>query len=210
VILVLALVAVAEDVLKAEHDELVLRLDARILAALVEPPAPVRRAAAILSHLTGEGLFLGTLAAVAALAAWRRRRDAIVLAGSALGAWGASGVFKGLFLVPRPRAHGMLRVVASYGFPSGHTLVTLVTCGTLAWLLAARAAPRTRHLLMTGAWVLAIVGGASRVILRAHWPSDVAAALALGALWLLVLPVVVGAPGPPAEGGVLGAATPPR
>ena len=61
------------------------------------------------------------------------------------------------------------------------------------WLLQPRRRD-VRVLLTLGVWVVALSAGASRVILHAPWPSDVAAALALGALWLLVLPVIAGSP----------------
>jgi undecaprenyl-diphosphatase len=193
VVVSLAVVAIAEDVLEAEHDEWILRVDARIIAAVADPPPGLRHAAALVSHLTGEGLVAVLTAAIPALIVCHRGRDAVLLASAAVGAWGASGLFKALCLVPRPRAHDMLRVTASYGFPSGHTLVTLITVGTLAWLLGPRHRP-TRVLLMLAAWMTALAAGASRVILSAHWPSDVVAALALGTLWLVVLPAIAGEP----------------
>ena len=189
-VVVLALVAIAEDVLEGEHEEWVLRLDAQIIASLAEPPAALRHAAAWVSRLTGEGLAVGLVAAIAILGLAHRRRDAVVLAVTALGAWAVSGVFKVLCLVPRPRAQDMLRITASYGFPSGHALVTLVAVGTLAALLAKPGSGR-RLVLMLAAWTLAFGAGISRVILYAHWPSDVAASLALGALWLVLLPAIV-------------------
>lgn len=80
-----------------------------------------------------------------------RRRDAVILAVAASGVWGASGLFKVLSPVPTPLAQGLLRLTASYGFPSGHALVTLVICGTLAWLLAARSPLSVRAPLMATA-----------------------------------------------------------
>lgn len=189
-VVVLAFLVIAEDVLEAEHEEWVLRLDAEIIASLAEPPAALRHAAAWVSHLTGEGLAVGLVAAIAMLALARRRRDAAVLAAAALGAWAVSGLCKALFLVPRPRAQDMLRITASYGFPSGHALVTLVAVGTLATLLA-KPGSRRHLVLMLAAWTLAFGAGISRVILYAHWPSDVVAGLALGTLWLVLLPAIV-------------------
>ena len=192
-VVILALVAIAEDVLEVERDEWILKTDERIVAAVAEPPAILRHAATVVSHLTGEGMAGVLVVTVTALLAQRRARDATILVSATLGAWGVSGLFKAMLLVPRPRAHDLLRVTASYGFPSGHALVTLVTCGTAVWLLRPRRR-EVRVLVTFGVWLLALSAGASRVILNAHWPSDVAAALALGGLWLLVLPVIAGAP----------------
>jgi membrane-associated phospholipid phosphatase len=193
IVIILTIGAIAEDVLEAEHDEWILQVDARIITAVAAPPPALRHAAALVSRLTGEGLAVLLAAAIPALVLRRRGRDALLLASAAVGAWATSGLFKILFLVPRPRAHDLLRVTASYGFPSGHTLVTLVTFGTLAWLLRPRHRP-TRVLLMVAAWTIGLAAGASRVVLNAHWPSDVVAALALGALWLVVLPAITEEP----------------
>jgi undecaprenyl-diphosphatase len=193
VVVILAVAAIVEDVVEVEHDEWILQADARVMTAVAAPPPGLRHAAAVVSRLTGEGLVVLLSAAIPTLMQRHRGRDAVLLATAAAGAWGASGLFKVVFLVPRPRAHDLLRVTASYGFPSGHTLVTLVTCGTLAWLLRPRHRP-TRILLMLGAWMISLAAGASRIILGAHWPSDVVVALALGALWLLALPAISGEP----------------
>lgn len=190
-VLVLILAAIVEDVVEAERDEWILQLDARVIAAATTPRPGLRQAAALVSRLTGEGLVAVVVFAVPALLLRRRRRDATILAATAAGAWAAAGLCKVLFLVPRPRAHDVLRVTASYGFPSGHTLVTLVICGTFVWLLAPRQG-RARPWLMLGVWMVGVGAGASRIVLNAHWPSDVAAALALGALWLLLLPAIAG------------------
>ena len=192
-VVILTIGVIAEDVLEAEHDEWILQVDARIITAVAAPPPALRHAAAVVSRLTGEGLVVLLAAAIPALLLRRRGRDALLLASAAAGAWGASGLFKVLLLVPRPRAHDLLRVTASYGFPSGHALVTLVTVGTLAWLLRPRHRP-ARVLIMLTAWMIGLAAGASRVVLSAHWPSDVVAALALGALWLVVLPAVTAEP----------------
>jgi membrane-associated phospholipid phosphatase len=64
---------------------------------------------------------------------------------------------------------------------------------------------------MLVAWTLAVSAGSSRVILYAHWPSDVAASLALGALWLVMLPALVGEPRWPSADATLHVApAPPR
>jgi len=202
VLVLLALAVIVEDVLEAEHDEWVLRLDSMVIRALADPSLGLRSAAAVVSHLTGEGLALLIAGALVALVMRQRRRDAVILGAAVLGAWGGSGLFKVLLLVPRPRAGDVLHPAASYGFPSGHALVTLVTLGTLAWLLTKRGGWRHTVLLL-GAWAIAVSAGASRVVLAAHWPSDVAAGLAVGALWLIVLPLIAREPAVAPSAGVL-------
>ncbi len=69
-------------------------------------------------------------------------------------------------------------------FPSGHSSGAVVTYGMLAYL-ALRLLPKAWHLpalLLALAAVLAV--GASRVLLRVHFPSDVLAGFASGSAWL--------------------------
>jgi membrane-associated phospholipid phosphatase len=82
------------------------------------------------------------------------------------------GTFK--FLVGRARPEG-----TSFGFPSGHSTAAAAFFGAVIYLSAAWPARRR-------AWAraVAVVGivlvGLARVALRAHWPSDVVAGVALG------------------------------
>jgi undecaprenyl-diphosphatase len=179
-----ALVAIAEDVLFVEEEELILRLDRRVRAALVETPPTLRQAAAVASRVTGEGLAVATVAAVLVLVIARWLEEAVVVTLGALSAWALSGALKILFLVPRPRADVPMRLAVSYGFPSGHTLVALVVCGLLAWAVGRHVHRGLRLSLLAAAWMLALTAGAARVVLEAHWPSDVGAGLAIGWLWL--------------------------
>lgn len=173
----------AEDVLFEEHDEWILQLDHWLMGASVATPA-MHRAASAVSRLTGEGLALVVTVATVGLAATSRLREACTVLGGTLSAWGLSALLKLAFGVPRPRVHEPSGVLGNYGFPSGHALVTLVACGLIAWALGRRASRPARIALLLGAWVAAILAGVARVLLNAHWPSDVAAGLAIGAAWL--------------------------
>jgi undecaprenyl-diphosphatase len=48
----------------------------------------------------------------------------------------------------------------------------------------------TRVVLATLAWGAALASGVARVIMGAHWPSDVVAGLALGSAWVGVVTVL--------------------
>jgi membrane-associated phospholipid phosphatase len=81
-------------------------------------------------------------------------------------------VFK--VLIGRPRPENV-----SLGFPSGHATAAAAFFGAvmiLAGSLPPRACPWVRAL----ATLMILLVGAARVILRAHWPSDVLAGIALG------------------------------
>ena len=66
-----------------------------------------------------------------------------------------------------------------FSFPNGHSSGTVVAFGMLAYL-GLRLLPPRWHLPV----LLAFSVGASRIILRVHYASDVAAGFASGTAWL--------------------------
>ena len=76
--------------------------------------------------------------------------------------------------VERPRPES-----AAFGYPSGHATAVAAYAGALLYL-AAELRPVWRTAVRVFAIALMLAVGVARVILRAHWPSDVAAGLALG------------------------------
>lgn len=148
---------------------------------------PVARA---VSRLTGEGLAVLVLLAALALALTRRRRDAAFVLVGAAGAWAVSGLLKLGFGVPRPRARIPWDLFSSFGFPSGHALVTLAASGLLAWSVARGAGAGARLALALACVAVAVGAGAARVVLNAHWPSDILGGLAFGAAWLNLVVLV--------------------
>jgi membrane-associated phospholipid phosphatase len=70
-------------------------------------------------------------------------------------------------------------------------------CGLVAWLIGRRAARAERLMLALG--VIAIVGvtAGSRVIVNAHWVSDVTGGVCVGAVWLGVILLVMSRIGSP-------------
>lgn len=90
-------------------------------------------------------------------------------------------------MLAAPLAEGLLKHVvgrarpesAAYGFPSGHATAAAAYCGALIYL-ARELRPTPRMLIRALAVVLMLAVGLARIMLRAHWPSDVLAGLALG------------------------------
>jgi undecaprenyl-diphosphatase len=82
------------------------------------------------------------------------------------------GSFK--YLVGRPRPED-----ASLGFPSGHSTAAAAFFGAVMFLAGALP-PRVRPWVRLASVVMILMVGMARVILRAHWPSDVLAGIALG------------------------------
>jgi membrane-associated phospholipid phosphatase len=161
--------------------------DGLLGAAAAHGWRPLARA---ISRLTGEGLTVIVALATLALALARRWRDAGLLLLGAASAWVLSGLLKLGFGVPRPRARIPWDLFSSFGFPSGHTLVTLAACGLLAWSVARGIGGPARAALGLGCVALAVASGAARVVLNAHWPSDVLGGLAFGTAWLNLVTLV--------------------
>ncbi len=187
------LVALAEDVVEREHDETVLQFDQWVREAVrtASSQDPVRTGAGLVSWLTGPGLVAAVLILAAGLAGARRRWDAAALVLGTASAWLLSAGLKVLFGVMRPRAHHSIYEISRYGFPSAHVLVTIVAGGLLAWVFG-RDAPRpVRVTLYLGACAVATGAGLARMILDAHWLSDVVAGFAVGLMWLTLVTSVL-------------------
>ena len=85
---------------------------------------------------------------------------------------------------PRPHTGRLVETITGYSFPSGHSTQMAAVTVTLALLTSAMTGSRRRRVT---AWSIAVVASLvvafSRVYLGVHWPTDVVAALALGAAW---------------------------
>jgi len=184
---------IAEDVVSRQPTELMRRVDRTVQqgAQWMRGRAGVRVGAAILSHVMGEGLGILVPLGAAWLYTTDRRREAGVLVAGIVSAWALSGVLKLAFAVPRPHAGATRYAITGYGFPSGHTLVATVASGLVAWLAGRGLRSGTRGILWTGAVVLVALTAVARVILQAHWLSDVAGGLSVGVLWLGLIMLMV-------------------
>ena len=115
---------------------------------------------------------------------WRRRgRFAFGLLLVILLGRGLSEVQKYWIARARPTIEPHLVVVKTSSFPSGHATSSMIFYLTLALALAP---PARRRIFAAGAILLALLIGASRVMLGVHWPSDVVGGWCFGLLWVLV------------------------
>jgi undecaprenyl-diphosphatase len=92
----------------------------------------------------------------------------------------------------RPEEHEHLVTVQTLAFPSAHAANATMVYLTLALLLG-----RGRRWRGLGIWVavwLALLIGASRVLLGVHWPSDVIGGWAFGLFWTFLLFALSGYP----------------
>jgi len=141
--------------------------------------------------LVGSGVVVGILAlAFGAFVLWRTRE--LFIAAAVPVAAGAAGAVELLakHVVQRPRPlTAALTGEAGYGFPSGHTTgftaLVVATVGVLA-ILGLGGGDRLLWRLWAGAAALAV--GVSRVVVGAHWGTDVVGGLLLGTTVGLVVP----------------------
>ena len=90
-------------------------------------------------------------------------------------------------MVAAPIAEGLLKIAIgrprpfapAYGFPSGHATAAAAYFGGLIYL-AEDLRPTVRRTVRILAVTLMLLVGIARVMLRAHWPSDVLGGFALG------------------------------
>ncbi len=119
--------------------------------------------------------------------ALEHRYDAILLIVVATAGGGVlSELLKWWFARKRPEIVPHLVNVGSASFPSGHSLLAVVTYLTLGALLAGVVARRrTRMYCIVVSLVLALLIGLSRVYLGVHYPTDVLAGWSAGLAWAL-------------------------
>jgi len=79
----------------------------------------------------------------------------------------------------RPDIHRVVHA-SGYSFPSGHSAAAAATYAAVALLLGSRRTRRTKAILAGVAGGLAVAVATSRVLLGAHWLTDVMAGMALG------------------------------
>lgn len=176
-----------------EHE--VRAFDRAVLLALREPGDPSDPLGPVWVHEVGRdvtalgGMAVLTILTVAVLGYfWIRRKHRtgwILLAGVA-GAAFWSHLLKLVFGRPRPDLVPHMAEVYSASFPSGHATMSAATYLVLGMLLA-----RVHHRRAVRAYIvsvgvmLALLVGVSRVYVGVHWPTDVLAGWALGALWAI-------------------------
>lgn len=149
------------------------------------PPAWLGPVAAF-THLGHVGWTAALSVAVLLWLLWRReglRAGAWLLGTAGVGLW--IRAIKGFVARPRPEAGWVSE--GGYSFPSGHSAGTLVLYGMLAWLLAGGLPRHWRAAVWGVALALGLSIGASRVMLRVHFASDVLAGWLLGLAWLALV-----------------------
>jgi len=94
-------------------------------------------------------------------------------------------ILKWAIHLPRPLAiyHG----ASAYGFPSGHTTMSVILYGFLAILLATGLSGARRWRLFLSVVLVSFIIGLTRLYLCAHWLSDVLGGYFIGASWAALM-----------------------
>jgi undecaprenyl-diphosphatase len=132
-------------------------------------------------------LTLLSLAAVGYLLLRRQWRNALFVTVSVAGGTLVSTALKSLFARPRPDLVPHAVEVTSASFPSGHSMLAMVTYLTLGAVLAEVEQDRRIKVYLLGwALLLSLLVGMSRIYLGVHWPTDVIAGWCIGCAWALL------------------------
>ena len=191
---VMAFVELADDMTEADGQA----WDARILAMMRpyadDPSRPwgpwwLKEAAADITSLGGISV-LGLFAAIAVVFLLTQRKwlsSTLLVVGLAGGVALSEGL-KAVFERERPPAIAQAVETINASFPSGHALLSTVFYLSLGVMLT-RAFPRRRFkiFVLCVSMIMALLVGATRVYLGAHWASDVLAGWSVGAAWAMAL-----------------------
>ncbi len=146
--------------------------DAAVREALLALASPPVLAAMRVINYAGSWQLLLPASLLLLLAGRRARERWYVWVGLMIVAPATEGILKMLVGRPRPEA-------ASMGFPSGHATAAAAFFGAVFYL-AESLRPPARRLVRVAALVIIVLVATARVMLRAHWPSDALAGIALG------------------------------
>ena len=183
----LVLLKLASEILEGEFDA----YDRAALIWIRDHLGGVAGLRAVMLDLTALG-DTATLLLVMAFAAglWAMmgaRRVALILCGQAiLGTLVVQGV-KAIADRARPDAVPHWASFSAASFPSGRAALSAIVYLTLAVVAADRLpSVASKRYLMSGAVLLVVAIGFSRLYLGVHWPTDVLAGWALGGSWAIL------------------------
>jgi undecaprenyl-diphosphatase len=160
--------------------------DDAVLRALDRLHAPWLETVMLEVTSLGNGTVVIVLALVTGTVLWltRHRYSAALLGTATVGATLLSLVLKSVFQRPRPPEVSWGTHVVTSSFPSGHATSAIVVYATIAYLIARLQRRRwARVTTLTLAALAILLIAASRLFLGVHYPSDVAAGLAVGLAW---------------------------
>ncbi len=93
------------------------------------------------------------------------------------------------YALGRARPHNIYTGIEQYSFPSGHTTLSIVVYGFLAFLLSRGKSDREKIAIALLAAVAITLIAFSRLYLGVHWFSDVLGSMSLGLAWVALLSI---------------------
>jgi membrane-associated phospholipid phosphatase len=168
--------------------------EAAWLEAAVEA-APFSFTTAVFLESPGNGVVFFPLSILVATM-FARRRQPLLAFGTLAAAWLSALVVGSTWLAwtrERPTfLYPDLPPSELSALPSGHMATSIPLFGLLTWLWCRRSGSTIERMaaVMLLAAVIAAIGLA-RIVLSAHWPSDIAAGVVLGGFWLAVVIVAL-------------------
>jgi undecaprenyl-diphosphatase len=169
-------------------------IDRSVLGTAIDLQSPALVRLARFTSWVGDLPVVSTVALVVVAVAYRRSRRwdlgwlTLAVIGGALA---VTATTKGI--TDRMRPDGGLTDTFSSAFPSGHAVRAAAVYALVAWLVLRWTSPHRRTLrtiTITIAVGMTLAIGASRLLLGAHWFTDVIGGYLLGTLWLVVVVVV--------------------
>lgn len=164
------------------------RWDASAAQSLTEAVRRVPPALALMHALSflGSPVWFWVLGSVVGIYIWfrtRRRRPVIFLAVAGLG--GLIGIAVKVFVGrPRPELDEPLAHALGKSFPSGHAMTSVVMYGALLLVVLHLVAAAWRPMLVAATGLVVLGIGVSRLVLGAHFITDVVGGWVLGGAWL--------------------------
>ena len=188
----LFLAVVAGIAAAVEISTTVVRLDAALggLARAAASAVPRDSELAVSTLAATELVMPVTAVCALGLCAARHWRGALTLVLAVVGTQGLVAIIKGLVERPRPHLNSSVAEASGFSFPSAHSATAIALYATLTLIGAKACHGRARLMVvLIGACVVVAVG-LSRVLVAAHYPTDVLAgwltgAAVVAACWLL-------------------------
>lgn len=173
-----------------EHDVLV-RRDQALADWFHINGTPLGYRVNVFISMLGSPPAMTVLFATVVLYLWHAKQRTLIVAWvlSYVGGTILDGLMKEVVRRPRPEYAMKFLYYHSWSFPSGHSMGSLIGFAMLAYTLI-RVVPIRNVVVETAIWtgalVLVMLVGYSRIYLAVHYLSDVIAGYTLGALWLAV------------------------
>jgi undecaprenyl-diphosphatase len=163
------------------------QFDARVLVLLAPWRTATGLAIATVVSRFGTTLMMSAIALVVLLTLHRRNWRAVTVGWVLVFGGGklVEAVLKHTFHRTRPIGALQQLASASYSYPSGHAMGSMIGYGLLAYLVLLRVhRPTTRVVVTTVAALVILAVGLSRLVLAVHFFTDVVGGYAAGAVWL--------------------------